>query len=210
MRFPHNFHPTPRHFHPRFPVNDGQYPQGPRGFLRPPGHHFHASPGPPRHIIRPQGSMPPQQQQPPYGGPPSHCRGPSPGIHSGQPLRARGAGARGGGAPPNRYHHRQNYNNQPMHMNGPRFPNGDPFHGGHDGIQRCQRFEGPNRTHNQQHPFPKSQVQKKQNGKQKKTKEPKEVDYSHYCDVCDGGFKSEEQFQAHVAEHVQVCNSVLG
>ncbi|XP_030837700.1 nuclear fragile X mental retardation-interacting protein 1 [Strongylocentrotus purpuratus] len=39
--------------------------------------------------------------------------------------------------------------------------------------------------------------------KNKKAKAPKEINYSHYCDVCDRGFQSDEELKSHIAEHVK-------
>lgn len=44
--------------------------------------------------------------------------------------------------------------------------------------------------------------------KNKKAKAPKEINYSHYCDVCDRGFQSDEELKSHIAEHVKVMSEI--
>lgn len=103
-----------------------------------------------------------------------------------------------GFGPPNAFHCGQNMGQSHPPQNFPR-----PNH--NSNFQNKMKRKNSNEFSHEHFKNGNSNSEQQGNKKKgkKKAKPPKEVDYSHYCDVCDRGFKSEDLLQTHISEHIQ-------
>ncbi|XP_041482557.1 nuclear fragile X mental retardation-interacting protein 1-like isoform X2 [Lytechinus variegatus] len=201
QRFPNNPFQGPN-YRPRHPGNDGMFTHRARGYQD--FHHFpdfHHE-GPRFHGPRGRGNF--------HRGPRPPYRGGMGGRQDGFPMAAHGHGpprfSGGGSGNPNAYegqfspprfhqptNHQNDYNNfnDRNRTGNPNF-NAKRGRGRGRGGGRGARSGAGGR-----------EQQNSRKTKNKKSKPPKEINYSHYCDVCDRGFQSDEQLKVHIAEHVE-------